>query len=402
MKSSQLPFPTATCTLAAKSRSYLAWLSLTALLALGSHGYSQAVNCTWTGGAATDLMSEKSNWEGAHTPADEAINSRDIIFGPLPDGAHRTVGVDLDRDRNLGPVIFSEGAPAMTLRPMPPNVGLIQFAHLNERLRLVNHSGQKQTFQIEVHLFWQAGEAIPIQRLEAESGDFAFEHMVALRSTLPGATPSGDTFQPQYQEAEWQLAGSGNMTFAAVRMPTEGHWPPETNLSLIKTGSGRVTFQGEANWRGSATVEEGVLAADGVWAVTCDILIGPNATLEGSGQIEAPVRVQGKLSPGGAEIATLKFAKGLELSGTTEMSLDAATKSSDCANVTSGPLTYGGVLRVNSTGPSKFTRGQVFQLFQWKDQPPAGAFTKVEFPALPSGLRWTDNLCKDGTIIVGP
>jgi hypothetical protein len=285
----------------------------------------------------------------------------------------------------------------MTLRAAPPNQGFIQLAHTSEPLRVVNRSGQTQTFQISLHVFWPDQPGATIRQFEATSGDIVFNGMTILRG-VPAAS-GADTSNAK--KVVWQLSGSSDMLFGPVIMPTDA-WPPDTSLSLLKTGAGRITFRGETRWRGSATAGEGVIVVDGPWEVSGDISISPAATLEGKGQIDAPVRVQGKLSPGGAEIATLKFAKGLELSGTTEMSLDAAAKSSDCANVTSGPLTYGGVLRVTSTGPSKFTRGQAFQLFQWKDQPPAGAFTKVELPPLPSGLRWTDKLAEDGTIVVGP
>jgi autotransporter-associated beta strand protein len=359
-----------------------------ALLVIGHQ--VQALNVTWTGEATTDLMSDPSNWADQAAP-DVSLDYNEMVFGPLAEGAHEIVGVDL-AEQNLGPVIFTEGAPSMTLRAVPPNEGRVQLAHARTSLRIANRSGQTQTFQIPVHVFWHDESGAPIRRFEATSGDLAFSRMVVLR---------GDLALPEAKEVVWELTGDGNMDFGAVVMPAE-KWPPECNLSLLKTGSGRVTFKGETKWRGSATIEEGTVVIDGPWEVSADLVIGPAATLEGKGQINAPVRVQGKLSPGGAEIATLKFAKGLELSGTTEMSLDAAAKSSDCANVTSGPLTYGGVLRVTSTGPSKFTRGQAFQLFQWKDQPPAGAFTKVELPPLPSGLRWTDKLAEDGTIVVGP
>ncbi len=274
-------------------------------------------------------MSKQSNWEGAYSPADEALDFRDIVFGPLANGAHQTVGVDLDRGRNLGPIIFSEGAPPMTLRAVPRNEGRIQLARTLEPLRVVNRSGQTQNFQTALGVFWHFGwsnrqrqQGACIRQFEATSGDIVFDRKTTLNywRLASGANRSNVN---EVFEVVWQLSGSSNMLFSSVIMDINA-WPPDISFSLLKTGSGRITFRGETLWRGSATAEEGVIVVDGPWKVSGDISISPAATLEGKGQINAPVRVQGRLAPGGTEIATLKFAKGLELSGTTEMSLDAA------------------------------------------------------------------------------
>ena len=372
-----------------RMRTKLAGALGAALLVIGHQ--AQGFTVTWTGEAATDLMSDPANWANQAAP-EVSRDYTEIVFGPLADGAHEIVGVDLAVEQNFGPVVFSEGAPAMTLRAVPPNEGRIQLAHTRESLRIANRSGQTQTFQISVHVFWHDESGAPIRRFEATSGDLAFERMLVLR---------GDLALPEAKEAVWELAGSGNMDFSAVVMPTE-NWPPECGVTLLKSGSGRVTFGGETTWRGSGTIEEGVIVVDGPWEMNGDLVIGPAATLEGKGQINAPVRVQGKLSPGGAEAGTLKFGNGLELSGTTEMSLNPENESCDSSTVASGPLTYGGVLRVTSDAQAKFKRGQVFRLFEWNDQAPTGSFGKVELPPLPSGLRWIDKLAEDGTIVVGP
>jgi hypothetical protein len=353
---------------------------------------AQVVNYTWTGRGATDLMSDPMNWESKDSPNNKP-SAGQIIFGPLDKGAHQSVGVDnID---NLGPIVFSKGAPPMNLFSVEPNNGRIQMAHLNEPVRLANHSGSTQTIQSQLHVFWNKDEPISIRRWEATSGDFDFQGLVVLRGCGPN---------PSIPEMIWELAATGNMNFKSGVLDADS-WPEGGKLRLIKSGAGRVTFLGETRWKGSAMVEQGVLAPEARWEMTEDLEIGPAASLEGRGQIEAPTKVRGKLAPGSEAIATLTFTKGLELSGTTEIGLDPKNRSSDLVSVTSGPLTYGGTLRVTPNDKSaKFTSGQVFQIFEWqeKENAPKGSFTKVDLPTLPIGMRWKDQLAKDGKIVVGP
>lgn len=353
---------------------------------------AQTVSYTWTGRGATDLMSDPMNWESMDSPNHKS-NAGEIIFGPLDPGAHQSVGVDsLD---NLGPILFAKGAPAMTLRPVEPNNGRIQMAHLNEPIRLANQSGSPQTFQIQLHAFWNPDEIISVRRWETPGGDFDFQAPVILRE---------GPLNPSSREMIWELVATGNMAFKGGVLATDA-WPEGTKLCLIKSGTGRVTFLAETRWKGSALAEEGVLAPEARWEMTGDLEIALAATLEGRGQIEAPTKVRGKVAPGGEAIATLTFTKGLELAGTTEIGLDPKNRSSDLLRITSGPLTYGGVLRVTANEKSaKFTSGQVFQIFEWKEKEnaPKGSFSKMDLPTLPIGMRWKDQLSKDGTLIVGP
>jgi hypothetical protein len=269
------------------------------------------------------------------------------------------------------------------------------MAHLNEPVRLANHSGSLQTFQIPLHAYWNKDEIVSRRRWETTSGDFNFQGLVILR----GCGPNSST-----PEMIWELATTGNMTFKSGVLDTD-NWPEGSKLRLIKSGTGRVTFLGETRWKGSAIAEQGVLAPEARWQMTGDLEIASAASLEGHGQIEAPAKVQGKLSPGGEAIATLTFTKGLELSGITEIGLDPKNRSSDLVIVTSGPLTYGGVLRVTPNDKSaRFSSGEVFQIFEWKEKEnsPKGSFSKLDLPTLPIGMHWKDQLAKDGTIVVGP
>ena len=350
---------------------------------------ARAATATWTGDAASDLSSNPLNWADQAPPS---LQSAEIIFGPLAPGAHQTVGVDLVE--NIGPIVFSEGAPSMTLRPVSPNQGYLQMAGGSQTLRLVNRSGQTQVLKLQLHVFWHdEGGTIRARRWEAASGDFEFAGAVILR---------GDLIPPERREVIWELAATSDMIFQQKVMPSDS-WHPDTAISLVKSGPGRVTFQRDVRWNGTAVAAQGILAPEARWEISGNLLIESEAALEGRGTIDAPVEVQGRLAPGGSDIATLTFYKGLKLTGVAELGLDAKAQSSDRASISSGPLTYGGVLRVTSTGQSSdFTRGQVFRLFEWKEEAPTGAFEKVELPPLPSGLSWTDKLAENGSLVVGP
>jgi hypothetical protein len=357
-----------------------------------SHQDALAATATWTGEAANDLMSEPFNWGGQTPPGQDTTQ---IVFGPLAPDAHTTVGVDLaDTAVNVGPIVLAEGAPPMTLRAVPPNQGHIQLAHTLEPLRIVNRSGQTQTFQLQLHAFWHdEGGNVPARRWEAASGAIEFLGAVVLR---------GDLTPPGQREVIWELAATSDMTFHQEVLPSDG-WHPDTAISLVKSGPGRVTFQRDVRWNGTAVAAQGILAPEARWKISGNLLIEPEATLEGRGTIDTPVEVQGRLGPGGNDIATLTFNKGLKLTGVAELGVDAKAQSSDRASISSGPLTYGGILRVTSTGQSSdFTRGQVFRLFEWQEEAPTGAFEKLELPPLPSGLSWTDKLAEDGSLVVGP
>jgi hypothetical protein len=212
----------------------------------------------------------------------------------------------------------------------------------------------------------------------------------------------GDLIPPERREVIWELAATSDMIFQQKVMPSDS-WHPDTAISLVKSGPGRVTFQRDVRWNGTAVAAQGILAPEARWEISGNLIIESEAALEGRGTIDAPVEVQGRLAPGGSDIATLTFNKGLKLAGVAELGLDAKAQSSDRASISSGPLTYGGVLRVTSTGQSSdFTRGQVFKLFEWKEEAATGAFEEVELPPLPSGLSWTDKLAENGSIVVGP
>jgi len=247
-------------------------------------------------------------------------------------------------------------------------------------LRLANHSKQTQTFQIQLHIFrHHVINVVPTRRWEAQSGDFEDEGAVVLR---------GDVTPPETREVVWELAATDNMTFHKEVLASEG-WSPDTAISLVKTGPGRVTFHSYARWNGTATAEEGVLAPEALWQLSGNLGIGPGAALEGQGIIEAPVEVEGRLSPGGKEIAEITFAKGLKISGTTEMSLNAKIGSSDRANVTAGPLTFGGILRVTATGAKLRIQPRTgLQAFRVERPSSCRLVLQTRTPAAPCRLEW--------------
>jgi autotransporter-associated beta strand protein len=68
--------------------------------------------------------------------------------------------------------------------------------------------------------------------------------------------------------------------------------------TVIKTGNGKVTLQGNHTYTGSTSVLAGTFEVDGNTAVGNDFYIGANGTLSGSGDIGGQVFVAGTLSPG--------------------------------------------------------------------------------------------------------
>ena len=67
--------------------------------------------------------------------------------------------------------------------------------------------------------------------------------------------------------------------------------------------------------------------------------------------------------------------------------------------IVASTLTQGGTLLVTNLGPNTFTAGNSFKLFTAATF--AGAFTNLNLPGLPAGLKWsTNNLAGNGTIAV--
>jgi autotransporter-associated beta strand protein len=174
----------------------------------------------------------------------------------------------------------------------------------------------------------------------------------------------------------------------------------QNNLTVTKSGSGKLTLLSPSTHVGGTTLNGGTLLVNnttgsgtGTGAVTVN-----NATLGGTGTISGAVTVNanGTLAPGNSTIGTLTLGVPPTLSGKVVMELDTTqSPSNDVLNVTSGTITAGGNLVVTNLPGSTLALGNSFKLFS---AAVAGSFTSIVYPAPPSGTVWTNKLAQNGTI----
>lgn len=193
--------------------------------------------------------------------------------------------------------------------------------------------------------------------------------------------------------------------------------------NIVKTGVGTLTLDGTLNYTGTTTVSNGVLVlggsaelddsptinvAAGVLDVngiggTLNIGLGAPQTLSGSGTVRGSVNVgNGTVSPGNG-IGTLTVTNLVTLSATSsnimELNRTNTPSNSDRLVAQGGfAITAGAALIVNNIGPTNFTAGDTFQLF---NQPVTNLTIVGSLPPLPcAGLQWTNKLQIDGSLAV--
>jgi hypothetical protein len=125
---------------------------------------------------------------------------------------------------------------------------------------------------------------------------------------------------------------------------------------------------------------------------------GGSITFVGTGVIVGnPFQVSGLFLQGTNTIGTtITVTNFLGLSGTVVFDLANPQTLIVTTNSTNA-LTYGGALKVINSGPPPAS-GTTYQLFS----APAygGSFTSTNFPPLPAGLSWSNNLATSGSITV--
>ena len=179
---------------------------------------------------------------------------------------------------------------------------------------------------------------------------------------------------------------------------------PITNGGLTKAGSGTLQVLSNNNYTLGTTIDAGKLLVNnttGSGTGTGAVTVNSGGTLGGKGIIAGVVTVNagGTISPG-ASIGTLTLNSAPFFSGTNFMEINANGGSplADKIVLTSGTITYGGVLAVTNTGAS-LAGGEVFTLFQAPAY--AGAFVSSNLPSLAANLNWfTGALVTNGTIRV--
>jgi len=132
------------------------------------------------------------------------------------------------------------------------------------------------------------------------------------------------------------------------------------SASLTKTGSGTLVLSGNNGYSGTTAISSGTLEADSQTGNSLgagSVVIGPGATLSGTGIVSGAVSGAGNIEPGTTSgPATLSLGNGLNLSGggtfVWNLSSNSTTSSFPVISVSSGNLSLSGSskLSLNFTG----------------------------------------------------
>ena len=143
------------------------------------------------------------------------------------------------------------------------------------------------------------------------------------------------------------------------------------------------------------------LAGNGAHAFNNGLKIASHAMLTGNGTINGTLAVAagGTLLPGSA-VGKIVLMNPPDLNGTILMKIgrSGATLTNSQVRLSTGTLTYGGVLTVTNLCSDELSRGDRFVLFTATRY--HGAFSTINLPPLERGLTWTNMLRVDGSIEV--
>jgi autotransporter-associated beta strand protein len=188
---------------------------------------------------------------------------------------------------------------------------------------------------------------------------------------------------------------NASSTFSGVIKNTAGV------LALTKTGGGIITLSGANTYSGATTVSNGTLLASGTLGTNA-VTVNANATLGGAGTIAGPVVVQsgGNFVPGtgaGAAGVVLTLSNNLTLASGSFATMKVHTGNLSDEVVSTGTITYGGLLTVTNTGGSLVQNDQ-FTLFTATNY--TGNFFSIALPALGAGMIWSNSLSSNGRLTV--
>ncbi|BCU79798.1 hypothetical protein llg_45130 [Luteolibacter sp. LG18] len=176
------------------------------------------------------------------------------------------------------------------------------------------------------------------------------------------------------------------------------------SLGFYKRGTGSVRLNGTAT-----ASNLGVKALEGTVicgttnclgsAAAVPVSSGATVALNGFSQTVASISTVSGATLAFGGTGTLTTASS-SLAGSLQMTLNkGAAPANSKLTLSTGTLTYGGTLSVNSIGATAFAVGDSFQLFSAPSY--GGSFTSISLPLLPLGLIWdTSTIATDGTIKV--
>jgi len=178
-----------------------------------------------------------------------------------------------------------------------------------------------------------------------------------------------------------------------------------TSLGFYKRGAGSLVLNGVATSANTAVkLQAGIVVCgtNNCLGANASVPVSSGASLQLNGFNQAigslNVASGANLNFGGP--STLAVATPPVLAGTIQMVLaKGGAVSNSALVVTSGTLTNGGALVINSVGTNAFAVGDSFTLFSAPSY--AGNFSSLSLPALPVGLLWnTAGLSTNGTLVI--
>lgn len=191
------------------------------------------------------------------------------------------------------------------------------------------------------------------------------------------------------------LLGGNNLDATFNGTISSNNTVPGTVVTLVKTGSGKLTLVGSSTFTGGTTVSNGTLLVNnptGSGSGMGAVLVKSGATLGGTGVIGGPAKLEAsaKLAPGNGGIGTLTFSNSLTLGAgcTTIVEIARSPLTNDVAKIF-GVLTNGGALIITNLSPGALTAGDTFKLFDAATY--AGNFSAIVLPTLSASLVWNTN-----------
>jgi autotransporter-associated beta strand protein len=268
----------------------------------------------------------------------------------------------------------------------------------------------------EVWMFSRALSQTEVQSLYG-SNTLTTNGSNVLPATTPVSVAAGATFDlGGVSQTIAALTGSGavtntgsattltisNTTGTTTFSGSIGDTAAGNALSLIKSGGATNVFSGANTYRGTTTINNGMLFVNGSLG-TGAVMVTYGGALGGNGAIGGAVTIQsgGTLAPGTGSIGQLAIGNVLTLASGSTTQIKISKSGSGLTNDSITGLTSiacDGTLIVTNLGTTALAAGDTFQIFSAASY--GGAFASATLPALAGNLIWTNRLAIDGTLAV--